>query len=326
MTKRQNVPADKEQKEMSREFSFFPQGFINKEGKAVMNCVPQGTMDIMAAYRYITDPTKAKRATETLRTISDHNENSRYKLQNFATVTFSCQCTYRNAKNVTMLTPYLVLDYDEEDIRLAYPDGDITEIIAHLKREMLSDRNLSTCLFCTSPNGNGMKQVIYVGDKQGLSHKECFTAISRYMENRYGIRPDASGSDVTRPCYMPYDPECYVCNDVSALTPPKVNLRMWLPVKKKFDVISVNPPYGEDDVFALVEKWVSRHTQYAETTYNRYVCQCGYLLCEFGVSHAEAEQWAVGRFNDYNSSDVRSIIASCYRNGSFGKRQFVGKS
>ncbi|MBQ0023331.1 MAG: hypothetical protein KBT29_08850 [Prevotellaceae bacterium] len=76
------------------------------------------------------------------------------------------------------------------------------------------------------------------------------------------------------------------------------------------------------DVYDLVEDWVSRDVAYAPGTYNRYVCKCGYLLCEFGVSLAEAEQWAVARFCDYRRSAVESIFRSCYRKGRFGIRVF----
>lgn len=308
-------------------FSGFAQGYVNQRGVAVPQSVPCGEGSIKDVHAYIISD-KAKAATEHLRTLTDKAENSEYKVLHFCGVTFSCRCTYRNAQGIVGLTPYMVLDFDGKDLRVAYPDYDIESILCGMRTWLLSDPNLCAELLFTSPNGDGLKVVLNVGDRQGLSHKDCFTAIAAYLKDRYGMPVDKSGSDVTRLCFLPYDPRCYIRPEGKAAFAPKVDLRAWLR-KSMVDFIVTNPPcdnsFGgkSQNVFELIERWVSRDVSYAPGTYNAYVSRCGYLLCNFGVPEPEATQWAIQRFPDYKADMLRSVISSCYRNGQFGTRQFL---
>lgn len=65
-------------------------------------------------------------------------------------------------------------------------------------------------------------------------------------------------------------------------------------------------------VRAIESHLASEGLEYAPGTYNEYVMRTGYYLNSLGVAREKAEQWAVERFNDYDSQQVRSIIASCY--------------
>lgn len=317
----QNPLPDTEAKQMSDRFSWFPHGYINERTrKAVMNCWPKGTMGIEEVFRYIINPEKAKEATELLRTITDHDSNCWYKLMNFEYVTFSCQCSYHNKQGVVSVSPYMVLDFDKKEILEAFPGMDIHDAVRKFKKMLIKDKNLFVVLCFKSPNGTGLKVVVYVGTRQQLSHRECFDAICTYIRQMYHVVADPSGSNIDRACYLPYDPEAYI--NLHAPHKPKINLRLWLDVKRGQQQTKRKQTGRYEgkprDVFERVERWVSRRTVYAPGTYNRYVCSCGYLLCEFGVAESEAEDWAVNRFDDYDSCQVRNIIRSCYRNGRFG--------
>lgn len=313
-------------------FSYFDKGYINKEGKAVMQVRPSKETMLEMVYEYITNPEHAAKETEELRTITGKTRNGEYKLLHFPVVTFSGEFSYRSVANLISQTPLLVLDFDEEDFRESYPMDDIHKLVASFREQLRKDKNLSIAMDFTSPNGNGCKVVVYVGDRQGLTHRECFEALAQYIHHRYGVRPDKSGSDVSRTCFLPYDPTCYLCADQSKLKAPKVSLRVWLKDiehERKAKSVYADSPYKDHtaagNVYELVERWVSRDVAYAPGTYNRYVSKCGYLLCEFGVSEQEATQWCITRFPDYDASQLRSVVSSCYRNGKFNTRVFHEK-
>lgn len=308
-------------------FSVFRKGYINKEGRAVPQVRPLKVTTLERVKEYIVNPPYAGKATETLRTISDHDENSRFKVLNFCMTTFSGVFSYRKSANLLQHSGLMVLDFDEEDIRKKYPKGDIRKILKKLRKMFKADRMLSSVLIFISPNGNGLKVIIYVGSMQGLSHKECFWAISEYILQKYGIMPDVSGSNVDRACFLSHDKECYANLNPAQWREPAINLHFALEMKRKREQAeyqSVRKSFSGNahDVYELVERWVSRDVAYIEGTYNSYVCRCGYLLCNFGVPESEAEEWAVSRFNDYESRQVRSIIQSCYRGGEFGTKTF----
>lgn len=319
---------------MSFDFSVYSPGYINQYGKAVMPTIPLANTTFSKVYEFIKNEKYAGKATQELRKITDHDANSRFKMLNFHFATFSCTASYRKAESVTSITPYMIIDVDEEDLMKAYAGYTIDDAITDLKGKLIADKNLTTVLVFLSPNGNGLKAVLHVEDETELSHKEKFDAISCYIVQRYGVQIDKSGSDICRACFLPYDPDCYLNPNYENPTPSKLDLRVWLEEKRKMEEkerrgasvkIATNDGATKgnyNDVYDLVENWVSRDVAYAKGSYNRYVCKCGYLLCEFGVSESEAKQWAISRFNDYRSNEVSCIIRSCYRNGEFGKREF----
>ena len=328
-----HAPPDKEQKQMSVEFSVFPPGYINRYGKAVMATTPIANTTLDKVYEFISNEKYAGKATQELREITEHDANSCFKMMNFYFATFSCMATYRKADSVTSITPYIVIDIDKDDLMKAYAGYTIEEAIEDLKGKLIADKNLATVLVFLSPNGNGLKIVLIVEDETGLSHKEKFDAISCYISQRYGVQIDKSGSDICRACFLPYDPDCYFDANYLTMEPSSIDLGVWLEEKRKMadkerrsqaNANAAHQTSGHySDVYELVERWVSQDVAYATGTYNRYVSKCGYLLCEFGVSEAEATQWAINRFSDYQSSDVKSIFRSCYRYGNFGKREFI---
>lgn len=332
MAETECAPTDKELKEKSDTFSVFAPGHINQYGRVVMAVKPLTHTNIENVYQFITSERWAGNATEELRQIDDHAKNSEFKMLNFYVATFSGMYNYRKTDAVIAESGYMVLDYDEEDILKAYPNHAIEDAVCRLRKKLIADKNLVTVLLFISPNGNGLKQVIKIGDKQGLTHREAFDAIAEYIFQRYGVKVDASGSDICRACFLPYDPDCYLNPKYKEMETSSLNLKIWLAEKNKRNekvgrqtmLPTAYMASGSfDSVFDLVENWVSKDTVYAKGTYNRYVCKCGYLLCEFGVPEVEAEQWAVSRFSDYRTSDIISIFRSCYRHGNFGKREFI---
>lgn len=59
-----------------------------------------------------------------------------------------------------------------------------------------------------SPTGNGLKAVFRVpGD--GAKHPGSFRAVEAHVKQLTGVQIDESGSDVSRLCFMSYDPELY---------------------------------------------------------------------------------------------------------------------
>jgi hypothetical protein len=186
-------------------FSIFSRGYRNKDGQAVLATKPQQNQDIAWVYQYISSQWCAGQATETLRQMVGHaskDELSDYKKLHFETALFAGTFSYRNARGLIQRSPYMVLDVD---------DLDSMQQAVDLRQQLCSDRNVETDLCFVSPKGFGVKWVVTLPSwTDGLTFKQQYESMRDYMCFQYGIDPDKSGSDVSRACFLPYDPDCFI--------------------------------------------------------------------------------------------------------------------
>ncbi len=127
-----------------------------------------------------------------------------------------------------------------------------------------------------------------------------FTAANNYFARLLGAEADMKCKNIGRLSVLCHDAEAVLRMDaepfvVSLNTPEKAKT---FPLKRA--------------VRAIESHLAGEGLEYAPGTYNEYVMRTGYYLNSLGVAREKAEQWAVERFNDYDSQQVRSIIASCY--------------
>jgi len=110
-------------------------------------------------------------------------------------VTFGGEFTKRHIDTLVMPSWWLVMDFD-----------DVPEV-EEIKRVL----SLDPCcyLIFISPSGKGLKVVLNIADQD---FKKSFVDISLYFQQNYGLIPDISGSDITRACFMSYDP-AYIFNE-----------------------------------------------------------------------------------------------------------------
>lgn len=127
-----------------------------------------------------------------------------------------------------------------------------------------------------------------------------FTVANNYFARLLGAEADMKCKNIGRLSVLCHDAEAVLRMDaepfvVSLNTPEKAKS---FPLKRA--------------VRAIKSHLASEGLEYAPGTYNEYVMRTSYYLNSLGVAREKAEQWAVERFNDYDSQQVRSIIASCY--------------
>jgi hypothetical protein len=75
-----------------------------------------------------------------------------------------------------------------------------------------------TLVLFTSPSGKGLKVIFEVPglDAEPERHKGFFQDMAIYMRQTYGLEVDASGSDVSRACFLVHDPSVYVNLDAES--------------------------------------------------------------------------------------------------------------
>ena len=88
-------------------------------------------------------------------------------------------------------------------------DFDHLDKLQELKTQLLYDEYFETEMLFTSPSGDGLKWIIRI-DILEVSHSEYFIAVANYIKQTYNIEVDQSGKDVSRACFLPYDPTAFL--------------------------------------------------------------------------------------------------------------------
>ena len=145
--------------------------------------------------------------TSALRAIADKASARGYKGQQLPYVTFSGVFSYCSDACLVRQSRLLCIDLDGvEDV-----DG--------LKQRLIADGHFFTVLAFRSPGGNGLKWVIVI-DLTKADHKTWFHAVRNYLLANYGdsLTPkmvDSQCQNVSRACFLCYDPQAYVSTDVN---------------------------------------------------------------------------------------------------------------
>ena len=141
-----------------------------------------------------------KELTETLRGIQDPDERKKYKGENLPFVLFGGEFTQRNIKGLTAPSNLLILDFDHLG-----NDSQVEEF----KNRLSQDKTLDPVLLFRSPSGDGLKVVVNIRQeiKGDSDFKACFRSLDSYIRQTYKTEIDPSGKDISRACFLAYDPQ-----------------------------------------------------------------------------------------------------------------------
>lgn len=174
---------------------------ISLFSKPAKTVKPADKVSLVDLYKLITSD-KYKQVTGEFRELENPQLKRNYKEVNFDFFTGSGIFPYRADDALKYHSGYIVIDLDDlgEDLR---------EVMAKL----ITDDSLPVLLMFVSPSGNGLK-VIYGIDLSQGGHRKWFKAISNYLRETYQLEADPSGINVSRTCFLPYDPNAYACKAI----------------------------------------------------------------------------------------------------------------
>jgi hypothetical protein len=135
--------------------------------------------------------------TNQLRSISNKNEARKLKASKFDYATFSGTFSKRNDKALINHSGLLTIDFDH------------IANLQQLKNKLLQDEFFETEILFVSPSGDGLKWIITI-DITESTHQNFFNAIANYIKEVYQLEVDKSGKDISRACFLPFDPEVYI--------------------------------------------------------------------------------------------------------------------
>ncbi len=162
----------------------------------VRNTIPHKNVSLVQVYKYIIGD-YAKKRTEKLRSITDPKQARQFKATNFDYCTFSGMFTTRNDKALVNYSGLLCIDFDH------------LQNVDLLRNQLLQDEYFETQLLFVSPSGDGIKWIISI-DAAKTSHGEFFAAVANYILQTYKVEVDKSGRDISRACFLAYDPNAFI--------------------------------------------------------------------------------------------------------------------
>ena len=162
----------------------------------VTNTRPSATLTLADIFGLITGTSYQER-TGALRTLLTKAERQKYKSEHFDYVCFSGTFSYHNDASLTAHSQLLCIDFDHIDD------------VQALRTRLLADPYFETWLMFTSPSGQGVKWIIHI-DTSLKDHREWFRLLEDYFQKTYDLKIDPQCINVSRACYLAYDPEAYI--------------------------------------------------------------------------------------------------------------------
>ena len=171
----------------------------------ITNKVPSRTVTL-AEVAQIIRSSQLGLQTQKLRTIRQKDEARLYKGCNFPYVTLSGVFSYCSDASLVSHSGLLCIDLDG------------VEDVEGLKQRLIADGHFCTVLAFRSPSGNGLKWVIVI-DPTTADHKTWFHGVRNYLLANYDEltdkQVDRQCQNVSRACFLCYDPQAYVNTDVN---------------------------------------------------------------------------------------------------------------
>lgn len=149
-------------------------------------------------FREITTSPTLARKTEFIRKLLSEGQKPKAKIEKASLPAAIFSGRFLTAKNsgLESYSGLLVLDFDN----LSSSEAE------ELKQKLQSDPH--TALVFISPSGGGVKWVVGVNANCAQSYRQAWKEATAYAEQHYRVPPDPSGCDVSRKCFLPYDPTC----------------------------------------------------------------------------------------------------------------------
>ena len=148
------------------------------------------------------------------------------------------------------------------------------------------------------------------GGREGAAaYKQAFLTVNEYYEALTGLATDHQCKNVGRISTIAYDEGLYYNPDA---TPFIIKIEEKKPVGRPRKRIEGDRPLTPQLIRQVLAKVEAQGIRYEAGTFNKYVCSACYEMNRYGVSEKECREWAVNKFDDYDTPAVEAIVHSCY--------------
>lgn len=211
----------------------------------------------------------------------------------------------RNDNDIQEASGLMITDYDH------LPEEDYKRIWEKLKNDK------HTVLMFRSPSGDGIKAVVSIPKSSKDDYRKRFKAYGDYINEPLFF--DVKNSNISRLCFVSYDPELYTNWDAVPFT--QINE---LEPYKRSERAAVLPITDEDRLVDIAIKWLNKNHPYGKGNRNNSIFQFAGSCCRIGVSKETCEYVATTQIinDDFDHSEAMAAIRSAYRSNVFSEEFF----
>lgn len=229
---------------------------------------------------------------------------------------FTPSATFKGGRKMEFLQEYnslVVLDIDKLE----------KQKLAESKAKAIQDQFVYAAFI--SPSGNGLKLFVKT-DSAKENHKETFLKLQRYFEELLEVEIDKSGKDITRLCFISFDPELFVNENATIFSTSETSTSQ---VAERSRSTTKNQQPSTDNHNVQYEhcvRFTEKKEQFTEGNRNNFVFQLANNLNRKGVPEAMALGYILADYN-FNDIEVTKAVQSAYSNTSdFGSDEFKPKN
>ena len=226
-------------------------------------------------------------------------------------VAFTVSGLFEGGRKMSFLksyNPFVILDIDKLDL----------EVLPDL---VLKIKNIEfTRVVFISPSGRGLKIIVEV-DSGVKMHGLAYRQVCNYYEKELAVEIDKSGKDITRLCFMSYDPEAYFNEDSTVFNIKKSNTDNGQESIQKKDLLPKRAPdISEEEAnltvdyekaFAICVTQTDAKLVYKKGNRNNYIYQLGVICNRAGIP-AEVAIVESNRTFDLTKNELERTIKSAY--------------
>jgi hypothetical protein len=184
----------KQQIEVIQYVKKLPPPMLHYYKAPITNLIPYKSITLKQLYQVIRGE-YFQNITTHLRALPE-KQKSKYKRGKFDYATFSGTFSERYNDQLITHSGLICIDFDHIDVPA-------------VRAALMSDANIETDLMFTSPSGDGVKWVTSI-DLSAGTHQDYYDAFLTYFESQHGLKVDSSCVNVSRACFIPHDPTCYI--------------------------------------------------------------------------------------------------------------------
>ena len=216
---------------------------------------------------------------------------------------FTPSATFNGGRKMEFLTNYnalMVLDIDKLE----------KEKLQQCRTKIRMDDFVFASF--VSPSGNGLKIFVKVSsDKE--QHKETFLELQKYFEELLQVEIDKSGKDITRLCFMSFDPELYLNENSEVFASgAKQSVQTDSQTVKKTDNRQPTTD-NQETIYEHSVRFTEKKIQFTEGNRNNFVYALANNLNRKGISEAMALGYILADYG-YDAKEVTTAVQSAYQN------------
>lgn len=227
--------------------------------------------------------------------------------------------TFNNRRLITNIKQYNgIIPIDFDNIK--------SESKANFLKLLLSRDSFIAGAFI-SPS-YGLKAFVVTDILDSNDHKYGFEAVSSYIEGKYGslvsFKVDPSGKDITRLCYISYDPTMHINTSSEIFEVNTEDIKLMDDFKPiKTEITGVR----ETNLNRILEFCIkgvnaSKTGRYAKGNRNNWVYSLARLTNQYGVPYEFAFNYIGQRYSSLGYEEMKTTLSSAYKN----KHEFGSKS